>query len=31
MDPTKMTGVADWPTPKKLKESQGFMGVANFY
>jgi len=31
MDPIKMAGVADWPTPKKLKESQGFMGFANFY
>ena len=31
MDPIKMAGVADWPTPRKLKESQGFMGFANFY
>ena len=31
MDPTKLSGVADWPTPKKLKDIQGFMGFANFY
>jgi len=26
-----MKGVADWPTPRKLKDVQGFMGFANFY
>lgn len=31
MDPIKLSGVADWPTPKKLKDIQGFMGFANFY
>ena len=31
MDPIKLSGVADWPTPKKLKDVQGFMGFANFY
>ncbi len=31
MDPIKLSGVMDWPTPKKLKDIQGFMGFANFY
>ena len=31
MDPIKLTGVANWSTPKKLKEVQAFMGFANFY
>jgi len=31
MDPVKLTGVKDWPTPKKLKEVQAFIGFANFY
>lgn len=31
MDPVKLSGVADCPTPKKLKDVQGFMGFANFY
>jgi len=31
MDPIKLAGVADWPTPRKLKEVRGFMGFANFY
>ena len=31
MDPIKLKGVADWPTPRKLKDVQGFMGFANFY
>ena len=31
MDPIKLSGVADWPTPRKLKDVQGFMGFTNFY
>ena len=31
MDPIKIKGVSDWPTPKKLKDVQAFMGFANFY
>jgi len=31
MDPVKHSGVTDWPTPKKLKDIQAFMGFANFY
>jgi len=31
MDPVKLSGVADWPTPRRLKDIQAFMGFANFY
>ncbi len=31
MDPTKITAVTDWKTPKNLKEVQAFIGLANFY
>ena len=31
MDPTKVTGVAEWPTPKNRKEVQSFLGFTNFY
>ena len=31
MDPVKLSGVADWPAPKRLKDTQAFMGFANFY
>ena len=31
MDPIKIKGVSEWPTPKKLKDVQAFMGFANFY
>ena len=31
MDPVKIKGVSEWPTPKKLKDVQAFMGFANFY
>ena len=31
MDPIKLSGVREWPTPKKLKDVQAFMGFANFY
>jgi len=31
MDPVKLSRVADWPMPKKLKDIQAFMGFANFY
>src|SRR3979490_2745218 len=30
MDPTKVTGVAEWPTPKNWKEVQSFLGFTNF-
>src|SRR3981189_2459597 len=31
MDPTKVTGVAEWPTLKNWKEVQSFLGFTNFY
>jgi hypothetical protein len=31
MDPIKITGVVDWPTPSNKKEVQSFVGFVNFY
>jgi hypothetical protein len=31
MDPVKIAGVADWPTPSNQKEVQSFVGFVNFY
>jgi hypothetical protein len=31
MDPVKVAGVAEWPTPKNKKEVQQFLGFVNFY
>ena len=31
MDPTKISAISDWPTPKNKKEVQCFLGFANFY
>jgi hypothetical protein len=31
MDPVKVAGVADWPTPSNKKEVQSFVGFVNFY
>ena len=31
MDPVKVNGVRDWPTPKNKKDIQSFLGFANFY
>jgi hypothetical protein len=31
MDPVKIAGVADWPTPSNKKEIQSFVGFVNFY
>ena len=31
MDPVKITGIAEWPTPTNKKEVQSFVGFANFY
>jgi hypothetical protein len=30
MDPVKIAGVADWPTPSNKKEVQSFIGFINF-
>jgi hypothetical protein len=31
MDPVKIAGVADWPTPSNTKEVQSFISFINFY
>lgn len=31
MDPVKVTGIADWPTLRNVKEVQSFLGFGNFY
>ena len=31
MDPVKIAGVRDWPTPKNVTEVQSFVGFVNFY
>ncbi|EEB89036.1 hypothetical protein MPER_12920 [Moniliophthora perniciosa FA553] len=31
MDPVKVAGVADWPTPTEKSEVQSFLGFTNFY
>jgi hypothetical protein len=27
----KIAAICDWPTPRKIKEVQSFLGFANFY
>ena len=31
MDPVKIAGVQEWPTPTNKKEVQSFLGFTNFY
>ena len=31
MDPVKVAGVCDWPTPKNTREVRSFHGFCNFY
>lgn len=31
IDPTKLSGIADWPTPTKVKDVRSFLGFANYY
>ena len=31
MDPAKIAGVRDWPTPTTVKQVQSFLGFCNFY
>jgi hypothetical protein len=31
MDPVKLSGIWDWPTPNTVKQVRGFLGFANFY
>ena len=31
MDPVKVTGVREWPTPENKTDVQAFLGFVNFY
>ena len=31
MDPVKLKGITDWPSPKTVKEVRSFLGFGNFY
>lgn len=31
MDPVKIAGIVDWPTPTKVKDVQSFTGFTNYY
>ena len=31
MDPIKISGIADWPIPKMVKDVHSFLGFCNFY
>lgn len=31
MDPVKVAGIQDWPTPRTVKDVQSFLGFGNFY
>jgi Reverse transcriptase (RNA-dependent DNA polymerase) len=31
MDPVKLSGIRDWPTPTSVKQVRGFIEFANFY
>src|SRR5260370_37517789 len=31
MDPVKISGIKDWPTPTKVRDIRSFLGFCNFY
>jgi hypothetical protein len=31
MDPAKLDGIKEWPTPTMVKETRSFLGFCNFY
>ena len=31
MDPTKLSGIAEWPIPAKVKDVRSFLGFTNYY
>jgi hypothetical protein len=31
MDPVKIAGIKNWPTPTKVKDIRSFLGFCNFY
>jgi hypothetical protein len=31
MDPTKLAGIRDWPSPTTVKQTRSFLGFGNYY
>jgi hypothetical protein len=31
MDPIKLTGIRDWPSPTTVKQTRSFLGFGNYY
>ena len=31
MDPGKLKGISEWPSPTTVKQTRGFLGFGNFY
>ena len=31
MDPSKLSGIREWPTPTTVKQIRSFLGFGNFY
>ena len=31
MDPIKLAGIRDWPTPTTVKQTRSFLGFGNYY
>jgi len=31
MDPVKLSGIANWPTPNTLRQVRSFLGFGNYY
>jgi hypothetical protein len=31
MDPIKLAGIRDWPSPTTVKQTRSFLGFGNYY
>jgi hypothetical protein len=31
VDPTKLAGIRDWPSPTTVKQTRSFLGFGNYY